>query len=179
MSWEGIWVGRWYARLHIPHIILNSLQPLRGLGHSVIIFRNAQSHISTWYVCSLLLVFWGEHCFSEPTVPRRFVIVFLEYWLGAPICRLEDVAGCYPCCRCRRCCGSSYPELYEEYEVEHINMVLASVFQLEQLIGSYNGKYDIIRVFFLMSLPFQWNFTLVVLYKQLISAISSAFYQRA
>ena len=34
------------ARLHLPHIIQNSIQPLRGLSHSVIIFQKAQSHIS-------------------------------------------------------------------------------------------------------------------------------------
>ena len=33
-------------RLHLLHITQSSLQPLRGLSHSEIIFQKAQSHIN-------------------------------------------------------------------------------------------------------------------------------------
>ena len=45
-----------------------------------------------------------------------------------------------------------YSELYEECEVQYANMILASVFQLIQLLVAERHKYDIANRDFLMIL---------------------------
>ena len=60
---------RWFYRPHLPRIISNSMQPLRGLSHSRIILQKAQSHIST-------VLFVANHQLRAPLFHKM-------YWLLA------------------------------------------------------------------------------------------------
>ena len=88
-------------RLHLLHITQNSLQPLRGLSHSVIIFQKAQSHINVIFV-ALWFLARGENGFSEAGVASWFVIEFSEDRFRTPVCRIQDItSGEFSSC-CRR-----------------------------------------------------------------------------